>query len=87
MKNIIMYSVPGCSRCGAFETIFAERDIAYQKIDNPEELLRFADAHAIASIPAFDVDGVAMDYLSVLNVLHVSESRLDEIQEALSVWS
>lgn len=87
MKNVIMYSVSGCSRCGAFETIFTERNIRYKKINDPEALLNFADAHAIASIPVFDVDGVAMDYLSVLNVLHVSESRLDEIQEALSVWS
>lgn len=87
MKNVIMYSVSGCSRCGAFETIFTERNIQYKKINDLEALLNFADDHAIATIPAFEVDGTPMDYLSVLNILHVSESRFDEIQEALSVWS
>ena len=86
MKNIVMYSVSGCSRCGAFETIFTERNIQYKKINDPEALLNFADDHAIATIPAFDVDGVPMDYLSVLNILGVSEKRFDEIQETLNKW-
>ena len=78
-SELIMFSVDGCPKCEAFSLIFCEKNIAYRRVNDPEELVRFGDENGIGDIPIFSVNGYAVSYHDMLKILKITESEWEKI--------
>ena len=61
MKNIILYSKPGCPRCNVLRTKLEQKGIRYEEHNSVEEM-ELMESLGITSAPVLSVDGEFLQF-------------------------
>jgi glutaredoxin len=53
----------GCPNCETIKETMKRKNISYELIDDKEEVLKFAKANNISSVPFAEIDGQILTYV------------------------